>query len=280
MNKNIECLIEACKEKKVYYKIHNKSNNLVEIVINGISYLFVNWTTPLNKHSIAYLQQDKDYFFNFFKNKIKMPETKSYLNPHCDERYSQYLEKNTIFDIIIDIENHFNYPFIIKKNRGSWGTNVFKVNNRVELEKSLFTVFNESSNSYDYIVLAQEFIDIQTEYRAIFYNGKLQFCYEKDITNATFTNNLSPFHQDGAKAVLITDKNLLDRINNFSKVIFQNLPIAYTGLDIAIDNKDELWLIEANSSPGFDNIIKSGNKKVVIDLYITILNDLETINSK
>ena len=97
-----------------------------------------------------------------------MPKTKSYLSPYCDERYSQYIENKTISDIIIDIENNFTYPMIIKKNRGSWGTNVFKVTNKISLEKALLTIFNENSNSYDYIALAQSCIDIQNEYRAIF----------------------------------------------------------------------------------------------------------------
>jgi hypothetical protein len=88
MNRNIKCLIQACNQKKIKYIQHHKSNNLLEIIINKKVFLFANLSTPINMHSIVHLQQDKDYFFSFFKDIVNMPKTKSYLNPHCNERYS------------------------------------------------------------------------------------------------------------------------------------------------------------------------------------------------
>jgi D-alanine-D-alanine ligase-like ATP-grasp enzyme len=49
----------------------------------------------------------------------------------------------------------------------------------------------------------------------------------------------------------------------------------YIGIDIAIDKNNRLWLIEANSLPGFEHILKNGNDKVIIDSYIKILDDLK-----
>ncbi len=273
MNKNIECLIEACKDMSLEFKKHHESNNLIEVIINKKSFIFVNWTTPLNTHSIVQLSQDKDYFYNLFKEVIKMPKTKSYLDPYLNEKYIKYIVNSNISDISLDIEKGFNYPMIIKQNRGSWGINVFKVDSKRELEKALITIFNENSSSYDYIALAQEYIDIQNEFRVIFYKGELEFCYKKDIKDSVFSGNLSPFHQDGTKAILIKDIELLKRIEQFCKPLFNKLDIIFTGIDIAIDKDNKLWLIEANSAPGFDNIIKSGNKKVIIELYKKILND-------
>ncbi len=77
---------------------------------------------------------------------------------------------------------------------------------------------------------------------------------------------------------MIEDKNLLDKIEKFCKPLFKKSNIIYTGLDIALDQNEQLWLIEANSSPGFDNIIKAGHRKEIVNLYKKILSDLAYIN--
>ena len=274
MNRNLQCLQKACNNLKINYKIHHSSENIFELIINNKSYLFTNWSTPLNRHSNIQLNRDKDYFYTFFKDIIKMPETKSYFNPHSDPKYEKFLEQNSIAKIITDIESNFTYPMIIKKNQGSWGTNVFKISERHKLEKALLDIYNRFSSSYDYIALAQQYLDIESEYRVVFFNGKLQFCYRKDIEEATYIGNLSPFHHEGAKAVLLTDRELLDRIQNFCSPIFEKLDISYCGIDILIDKQNIMWLLETNSSPGYDNIIRFGHESIVVELYETIIKYL------
>jgi len=275
MNRNLICLQKACEKLNINYKVHHSSENIFEVIINNKSYLFTNWSTPLNRHSNIQINRDKDYFHTFFDGVVNMPKTKSYFNPHSDPKYDKYLSQISIAEIITDIESNFEYPMIIKKNRGSWGSNVFKVNKRHKLEKALLDIYNKFSSSYDYMALAQQYLDIETEYRVIFYNGQLQFCYKKDIEDATFIGNLSPFHHDGAKAVLITDKSILNRIQDFCAPVFNKLEINYCGIDILIDKQNEMWLLETNSSPGYDNIIRFGYESTVVDLYQTILKGLQ-----
>jgi glutathione synthase/RimK-type ligase-like ATP-grasp enzyme len=278
MNRNLLCLQKACEKLCVSYKVHHSSENIFEVIINNKSYLFTNWATPINRHSIIQLNRDKDYFYTFFRDVVNMPKTRSYFNPHSDPKYDKFLEQISVAEIIADIESNFEYPIIIKKNQGSWGTNVFKITKRHKLEKALLDIYNRFSSSYDYIALAQQYLDIESEYRTIFYNGKLQFCYKKDIDNATFIGNLSPFHHEGAKAVLIKDEELLDKIQNFCSPVFKKLDIHYCGIDIVIDKQEVMWLLESNSSPGFDNIIRFGYESVVVELYQTILKDLILCN--
>ncbi len=279
MNRNLLCLQKACENLKVEYHIHHSSENIFEVIVNNKSYLFTNWATPLNRHSNIQLNRDKDYFYTFFKGVVSMPKTMSYFNPHSDSKYDRFLDKISIAEIIADIEANFTYPMIIKKNQGSWGSNVFKITKRHKLEKALLDIYNRFSSSYDYIALAQQYLDIEQEYRAIFYNGKLQFCYGKDIDNATFVGNLSPFHHEGAKAVLLTDKVLLNEIQDFCSPVFSKLDIAYCGFDILIDKQGRMWLLESNSSPGYDNIIKFGFESVVVELFMTILRDIQKGNN-
>jgi glutathione synthase/RimK-type ligase-like ATP-grasp enzyme len=276
MNRNIQALTAACDRLGIPYQSHHKTNNLISVEINGRSYPFVNWTTPLNPQSVMQLCQDKDYFYSFYNDVVSMPKTLSFLNPYSDEKYAQYLDSATIFGIIEQIEEVFSYPLIVKKNRGSWGTNVFKAVNRRSLEKGLLDIFNVSSSHFDYIGLAQEFIDIEVEYRAIFLNGEYQFAYEKNIDKAEFAGNLSPLHWEGSKALYVKDDTVKNKLITFSSPIFAKLMIPFCGLDIAQDKQGKLWLIEANSSPGFDHIVKHEGNEPVIQLYEKILEKLGT----
>ena len=274
MNRNIQALIRACERLKIDYASHHGTGNLISVRIKGIDYLFANWTTPLNSQSVVQLCQDKDYFYSFFQNVIEMPKTLSFLNPYCDEKYKEYLDHNTVFSIIESVESNFRYPVAVKKNRGSWGTNVFKANNRKELEKSILIVFDENSAAFDYVCLVQQFLDIDNEYRVIFLNGQYQFGYKKNIENAKYSGNISPLHWEGAVAELIDDATT-NNLCKFCSPIFEELMIPFCGLDIAEDTKGNLWLIEANSSPGFDHVIQDNEKyDVVGELYESILKQL------
>ena len=274
MNRNIQAFIAACDRMGIPYQSHHKTNNLISVVVNGRSYPFVNWTTPLNTQSVMKLCQDKDYFYSFYHDVVRMPKTVSFLNPYSEEKYAEYLENVTIFGIIEQIEAEFSYPLIVKKNRGSWGSNVFKVENRRALEKGLLDIFNMSSSRFDYIGLAQEYIAIEVEYRVVFLHGAYQFAYEKMMGDSNFAENLSPLHSEGSKAHYVTDEATQKALNDFCAPLFDKLMIQFCGIDIAQDKQGKLWLIEANSSPGFDHIIKHEGDERVVQLYETILRQL------
>ena len=236
--------------------------------------MFVNWATPLNPQSIMQLCQDKGYFYSFYKDVIKMPSTLAFLNPYADERYEVYLEEKTVFSIIETIEHNYSYPLIVKKNRGSWGTNVFKVHSRKELEKGVLDIFNMNSAAFDYVCVAQEWIDIAVEYRVVFLNGEHQFSYKKIIDDAQYRGNLSPLHWEGARAELVDDKGCIANFKAFCKPLFKKLCIPFCGLDIAVDKSGEFWLLEANAAPGFAHIIEDGGGHEVVRLYRNMLEML------
>lgn len=276
MNRNNKALIKACKNKNIEFQINHKSKNLISLFINKKIYLFLNWATPLNSQSITKLCQDKDFFYSIYHDVINMPQTTSYLNPYSNEKYTQYLNETTIYETVNNILETHNYPLIIKKNSGSWGTNIFKVNNFQKLEKSILTVFNMNSASFDYICLAQDYIDIKQEFRVIFLNGEYQFSYEKIVSkNIKHDDEQSPFSYEDSKAQLIQDEKIISNIKDFCAPLFLKLMIPFCGLDIALDKNGKYWLIEANSAPGFDNLIKHENEDIVISLYEKIIDELK-----
>ncbi|PIE41371.1 MAG: alpha-L-glutamate ligase [Gammaproteobacteria bacterium] len=274
MNKNIKALTKACGNLNILFENYHETNNLVSVHVGANDYVFVNWTTPLNSQSIMQLCQDKDYFYSYYRDVINMPKTSAFLNPYSDEKYKQYLHEKTVYEIINAIESHHSYPMIIKKNRGSWGANVFKVKDRRQLEKGLLDIFNMNSFLFDYICLAQDYIDIEKEYRAIFLSGELQFCYYKIIDGAIYTDNLSPLHWEGSKAKLVSDLDEKKFLSEFCAPLFDKLMIPFCGLDIARDHLGRLWLIEANSSPGFEYIIEGEGEEIAVRLYENILRTL------
>jgi hypothetical protein len=279
MNRNIKALVQACGELGVEYEVAHATGNLVAVVIGGRRYVFSNWATPLNSHSVAQLCQDKEYFYSFYKDVVRMPMTRGYLAPHIDERYANYLECGSLCEIVADVESAFGYPLIVKKNRGSWGRNVFKVGSAKELERALLEVFNYNSASFDYVALVQEYIEIEQEFRAVFLGGTLEMVYEKVTDGASFVDNLSPLHWEGARAAFVKEKRLLEEISRFCAPMFEKMMIDFCGVDIAIDRSGEMWFIEANSSPGFDYIIKSEGEEEVVALYRRMLEYLQKVGS-
>ena len=273
---NVKMLLEACKKLSIDYEVLHPNRNLVKVKISDRDYYFTNYSTPLTPQSVAEIFKDKQYFYQLFQDVVKMPFTFSFVSPDCNEKYLEYLEFPSINEIMAEIEKNFDLPIIIKRNRGSGGNNVFKCCNPQQIRTALEQVFNINSKSYDYIALAQESINIVKEYRCVCVNHEPVILYDKDFSQAEFTGNLSPLHWEGAIAKQVNDRETVAAINEFIKPIFQKMPIAYVGLDIALDDRQNYWLIEANSHPNFDIFIRDNGKDAVINLFEKILEYLKS----
>jgi glutathione synthase/RimK-type ligase-like ATP-grasp enzyme len=275
MNANLCSLVKVCQQLGVEYRVRHPSENLLEVIVNNYPFIFANWSTPLNPQSVMQICQDKDYFYSFFHDVIRMPETLAFLDPGCDIKYQKYCSSSTISGIIDTVESRLSYPLVAKKNRGSYGRNVFKVTSRQKLEQCLIEIFNRNSCEYDYVCCIQEYIDILREYRAVFLEGSLVFLYEKVKNEARFIGNLSPLHWEGGKARLEDNEETRSEISNFSRPLFDKLMIPFCGLDIAIDINCNYYLIEANSSPGFDHILDAGDNGMVHRTYELLIKQLK-----
>jgi glutathione synthase/RimK-type ligase-like ATP-grasp enzyme len=277
MNTNLKILARACQQAQLPYRSLHPSGNLLEVTIGNRPRLFLNWATPLNDQSTTQLCKDKEYFYRAAKDHLQMPNTVGYLNPDCEEQYQKYLEHHSIQEIAQDILHHFSLPVVVKKNRGSLGVCVFKCSSSGAVVDALEQIFDPHSKHFDYVALAQAYIPIQREFRVLFLEGKYQFGYQKNVTGASFSGNLSPLHWDGATAVLLeedADAAMIQRLQTFCEPLYTQLGLRYAGLDVALDDQDNLWLIEANASPGFDYIVRDGGETRVLALYHSILRCL------
>ncbi|MDZ4719550.1 MAG: hypothetical protein SH847_13935 [Roseiflexaceae bacterium] len=273
MNPNLTQLVQACDTLGISYTIYHSSGNLIEVSHANQTHLFVNWTTPFNSHAIAKLCTDKEYFYRIVHPIVPMPATIGYVNPST-VKYHSYVSFNSTEAIANDILAHFATPVIVKMNRGTTGINVFFCNSFDEIQQRLEQIFNRNSSLFDYVALAQQYISIQREYRVIYLDGVLQFAYEKNIDQATFAGNLSRLHWNGARAVVVDDAQMLAEIHALCAPLFERLPLRFCGLDIARDEQGRLWMIEANSSPGFDVFVRDGGGARMIELYQRMLRSL------
>ncbi|MEH2360102.1 ATP-grasp domain-containing protein [Nostoc sp.] len=271
---NVSLLLQACENLNISYEIIHPAENLVKIKLNSKPHYFCNFSTPLINQAVAHLIRDKEYTYHILKEKVKLPRTVGFLSPFCDTQYKIYLKFPTIQDIVLEIKENFEIPVIIKRNSGSSGHNVFLCQNQDEIETALKEIFNINFKKYDYVALAQEFIPIKSEYRAVFLNKELVLLYEKDITHAKFEGNLSPLHWNGAKAKYINDPQILLEIANFAKPVFEELDLDYGGLDIVLDRDNQYWLIEINSHPNFSIFTRDNGKEYALKLFEKILISL------
>lgn len=274
MNPNIRALRTACEKSGVSYQTLHAGENILKVMtLDGPRY-FINWSTPLNDQATARLCQDKDYTSTLLGPVIKMPKTTAFLDPEVNPVYGRYRSHTALEAIAVQIENQFGYPLIIKRNSGSHGTNVFRVAATADLHHALERVFDQKHKDYDYVVLAQEYIPIRTEYRAIFLDSELVFAYRKDLSQANFAGNLSPFRWADSRAVLERNEETLGAIVEFMRPAFDEIRIPFVGADIAIDLNENWWLIELNSAPSFNFFMRDCGTEIVEELYIRILNKI------
>jgi glutathione synthase/RimK-type ligase-like ATP-grasp enzyme len=271
---NIEILLAACRELNIPYEILHPSQNLIRIKHGGEDYFFVNYMMPFTSASVAQILKDKEYTYQLLNGKINTPKTLSFVSPYCEEKYKKYLSFQDIESMVVEVEKNFALPVILKRNRGSGGNNVFLCESREEIQAALEIIFNVNSKDYDYVALAQEYIEIVHEYRAVFCQQKLVLLYEKDKSQAEFAGNLSPLHWEGATARYITDSRIISEIEDFVRPVFAEIAIDYAGFDIALDAKGAYWLIEINSSPNYDIFVRDNDRQIVVTMFKSILESL------
>jgi len=264
---NVSLLLQACNNLNISYEVIHPAENLIKIKLNNKPHYFCNYSTPLINQAVSHLMKDKEYTYHVLNKKVKLPRTIGFLSPFCDIEYKIYLKFPTIQNIVLEIKENFETPVIVKRNSGSSGHNVFLCQNQDEIENALKEIFNVNFKKYDYVALAQEFIDIKSEYRAVFLNKELVLLYEKDISNAEFAGNLSPLHWNGAKAKYINDPQILSDIANFAKPVFEELDLDYGGLDIVLDRDNQYWLIEINSHPNFSIFTRDNGDEHVLKIF-------------
>lgn len=273
MEKHTKCLVQACHNKNITYEILDAAQYVVRVKLNEQWQYFRGATTPFNDQAVAGLCKDKDHTYHILKDVVNTPKTISFVDFNTDEKYQCYVTHKNAEMIIKEVEAHFHYPVVIKKNQGSLGRNVFLCQNKEEIKTAITTIFDRNNKDYDYVLLAQEFIPTATEYRAVFYRQKLLLVYErygeKSGDNKDF--NCRYWETDKSQARYVDSPNLHQKINDFIQPIFDIISVNYVGFDLIIDEEGNLHFIEMNASPLYNHFIEDNGETHVTQIFEHIL---------
>ncbi len=265
MQLTISCLLKACQQNDISYRVIDPNGHCV--VVDDKWYFQAN-RTPFNSESMASLCKDKEHQYHLLKDSINMPKTKAYLDINIEEKYRHYLKYPNLNSIIESIEQEFDYPLVIKANSGALGVNVFFCHQRDEVEHAVQTIFAKDF-TYDYIALAQQYIKPKKELRVIFFDGEPMLSYERYFEKDQFGARY--WETEQGKAICLDNDPLVARSKADFAPIFTQPGLRFVGLDIIVDESDQLWLLELNSGPKVNHFVENNGEAAVIEMYSRIL---------
>ncbi len=253
---NTRCVIKACTRLQIPFTAHDEFGNFVEV--HGRTPLFfVNFATPWNDGATNALCGDKEFTYRLLHTHLQMPETHAYFDPTFTRaKYTKFKTHSTRDEIVAEIQTQCTFPVIVKMNSGSRKRNVFLCNNPAQIKRALNSIFNKRSQNYDYIALAQTYIDIAQEYRVIVFNKRVLLVYKKN-----------------SRCEIVNNQNIIEKITAFIQPIFTRTHVQFAGLDVAVDTHDTMFLLEMNSKPGFDGFARHNSEEAVVQLFEKMLKE-------
>jgi glutathione synthase/RimK-type ligase-like ATP-grasp enzyme len=275
MTTDLALFLETCRSMQVDCATLDVTNSAFVLQFGAYRHLIANRTFGLNSDIQATFCRDKFYHYQLLHSIVSMPTTIAYFDPQSPLiPLRKFATLHSYGAIVSDIVSNFDLPVIVKKNQGSKGEAVYLCHHQKEITTAVESVFNQQRYFYDYMVLAQSYISHKSEYRVIWFDGKVRFAYMKDISTATCEGNLSPLHWNGARSVLVTDSVLLRKFTDLMGKIQTVLPITYCGADFVMNTSGDLCLLELNHAPGFDEYLKTASDQPLRELYTAIITYL------
>ena len=183
-----------------------------------------------------------------------MPKT--YVAPMTfDKEYKDYT-------FLLQVEGNLGYPMIIKENKGSFGEQVYMVNNYYEAVEKI-----KSIGHHEFIM--QEYIESSKgkDIRIHVVGGKVVTAMERvnendfraNITNGGVMKPYNPTKEQMDMAIEVCGKLKLD----------------FAGVDIMFGKTGEPILCEVNSNAHFRNIYDCTGVNVADEIMKLIENDLK-----
>ena len=254
---------------------------------NEIHYI-TGYQFDLNNHGIGNIMDDKGLFWNALKYK-NIPIIDQYI-----------IFKNYDKDDILNYFMAHNKEIIVKGNIGNAGNEVFKVNSKKELFKTIDKLFLKEfsislcpyysiKNEYRVVVLDNEIklvfgkikpyivgdgkstvLELAKEY-SDYYISHFDIIENKDYIpklnekiELSFKFNLS----SGGKTFLDIPTNLKKQITDLALEVTNELNITFASIDIIHTNDDQLLVMEANSGVTLNKFMQeNGCEKIAYNIY-------------
>ena len=159
---------------------------------------------------------------------------------------SEYIPK-TVYTL--KASESLEFPVIAKPAKGCGGYGIKRFETVEQLQKS--------KDEFD---LYQECIDIDKEYRVIFFDEEILFISERTPDNAkakSFRNGKGS--SAGARNEFVWTSQIISKFAKRTKFkelcqqVMDTTKLDCVGIDIAVDKSGKCWIIEANTTPGLNN---------------------------
>lgn len=267
--KGIKCYIVFANEAKIETDdtdqlITDKDGNRIRI--NPNSTLFIARRGVLfNKSSIGFITHIEDDGYRMYntKNAMMTAEDK-YLSAVKFNKYNIPSPKTEVInnieqlDYIMDkLDN--KYPVICKLLASTQGIGVFKCDSKDSLKSTLQTIWKLNSNED---ILLQEMIKSVSDYRIHVINGEVVGGLER-VQNNDFRSNV---HLDATVKPL----KINDEVKRIAKLAAEAIGGYWVGVDIIPDKDGNYYVLEINTSPGTEGIMKAG-----VDIISILTNDID-----
>lgn len=196
-----------------------------------------------NLHRVGYLINKKADHINFSVSGLPIPKT-------------------FIFNDISQVQNEFfEFPIVMKVVSSSRGKKVYKAHSYEEIYAILNT-FKDKVSDY----LFQEFIDYEYDLRLVVIGDEVVGAMRRIPQAGEFRANYS----------LGGDVELFDAPEAMKKLavrVAQSCELKVSGVDLLVDKKGDIYVLEANRNPGLSGISKALGYNVAEKLVDYILKE-------
>lgn len=263
----IHCLLRAAARLGMPARCLDPERNLVLV---DDHWLFQLNRTPFNTEVMYGVCRDKAHQYWLLEASVPMPRTRAYLDPGVSEPYRHYCMYSTLDEITADIQTHFDYPVVVKRNAGALANNVFLCRSAAAVDTALRTIYRTDTHAYDFVALAQSFIRATAEYRVVCFEGEPVFAYQRFAGEQDFRARYWELAE--GRPIPVRDRSLLTRLCQPLRPVFELPGLRFVGLDVALTATDEVVLLELNSSPQFRHYIEHHGEDDVVAMYETVLS--------
>lgn len=169
--------------------------------------------------------------------------------------YSSTYDQTTINNI----ESNFAYPFILKEAFGSFGQQVYLINNKVELKSKLDGLYPKN-------LLVQEYLSYKVgeDVRVHVIGNKVVGAVRRTNTNSFIANAT----QGGVMTQFVLNEKTIKLCEKVSKLF----SLDFGGIDLLFVDENEFSICEINSNSHFSNFQKATDIDIakLIAKYIKI----------
>lgn len=265
-----EVLTKICDEEKISLEKYCDGYCFKLSKNNNFTFIYDN-IFELNSASTYKILKDKSAVFEILTNN-NIPSVEHFF-------YMQNSNSNT--EIINSLNNKLKTykNLVLKYNEGMSGNDVYLINNSQDLQTKAEYILKKFNS-----LTASPFYNIEHEYRVIILNGEVKIVFDKirpyvigdgkntikQLTSQKYKNNIKPDKSIdlniipgasqkvilswrhnlnfGAIPEIISDKNLLNKLENIAKQASQVLKIRFASVDIIETTDKKLKVLEINGS--------------------------------